>query len=311
MPRKAEASATSLACLGSGTIEEGWRMQRTLHAGRGKSVGRQRGFTLVELLVVIGIIALLISILLPALNNAREQARATKCASNLREIGKAVQIYVNDYRGDLAPWTNLGTVVAANGVDYVDPNALDSTGVERGSYWGVFYAAHSKMTKEIFNCPSENYRTNTDAKQGKWKHYGLNAIGMSGLDPLTRQQLFGGDNNNILLFTSKAGKNPADPTKSGWVGRNYTKIKNPTGSIFCMDNFEETFDGNLDTMWNWGQFAPPAYPYDMKWEIMRHLKRANALFCDGHVELLDKSNLQDYRLYTGRPQDTLQPPITP
>lgn len=64
---------------------------------------QKHGFTLVELLVVIGIIALLISMLLPALNRARQQANWIDCQSRLHEMGNALNIYEGQYRG-LLPW---------------------------------------------------------------------------------------------------------------------------------------------------------------------------------------------------------------
>lgn len=89
---------------------------------------RQTGFTLVELLVVIGIIALLIGILLPTLSMAREQAKLVNCLSNMRQFGMGNSFYVNEWNGSITPgfrnddhpkpdWTYYFTNQNASGFD--------------------------------------------------------------------------------------------------------------------------------------------------------------------------------------------------
>ncbi|MGA2439533.1 MAG: prepilin-type N-terminal cleavage/methylation domain-containing protein [Tepidisphaeraceae bacterium] len=149
---------------------------------KGSPFVRTRGFTLVELLVVIGIIALLISILLPSLNRARETANRVKCASNLRQIGQAILLYSNDSKGPYPRTIYVGGPVpmlqsAATGINvqgFLDSNTpvptatsgqtdpFACTGVASGSYdnnvpQALYLLLRTEdITSAVFVCPSSN-----------------------------------------------------------------------------------------------------------------------------------------------------------
>src|SRR2546425_7753438 len=77
---------------------------------------KRHGFTLVELLVVIGIIAVLVGILLPALSKAQKQARKIQCLSNQRQLMNGILMYCGKFRGALPDNTPNGNASGSNRV---------------------------------------------------------------------------------------------------------------------------------------------------------------------------------------------------
>lgn len=124
---------------------------------RGPSSRHPRAFTLVELLVVIGIIALLISILLPALGRAREAGKAANCLSNLKQINMAFIMFANENRGHLP---QIGTAGAGNEVLTINGSPTTVSVRWFGGFYGNNFVAESSMlanywgTASIAGCPS-------------------------------------------------------------------------------------------------------------------------------------------------------------
>ena len=121
---------------------------------------KRRGFTLVELLVVIGIIAVLISILLPALNKAREAAIKAACLSNMRQQGMMIHLYSNAYKDQISLGARSNVYQDTYTIHYT------STTVHQYFSWGPYYKAGLMKQPKVMYCPAQASDPDYDYNNG-------------------------------------------------------------------------------------------------------------------------------------------------
>jgi len=178
----------------------------------------RRGFTLVELLVVIGIIALLVGILLPTLNKARQSAYAVQCMSNMRQISNALVMYTTD-RSNRGHWPTIGPAPTVAGQDWrMDTDWIwwqTQPGTPRdinGSSIAKYIGVRGEALKAVFRCPLDDILRHV-AKAAPFD--------------------FDGPYFYSYSFNSLIGTRNDDPTKILW--KTATKIKSPGYKIMLAE----------------------------------------------------------------------------
>ena len=261
---------------------------------------KAKAFTFVELLVVIGLIAVLIGILLPTLSRARQYSQAIKCRSQLHQIALSVQFYVTNNRGYLAH--SYGNLIApGNGWTTLDPvtglvGLIDST--SSNAYWGVAYARYLLPASTLAATGDASTQI-IQAACGIWHCPSTLSLEPASDDPTAPLSYA----INGIITGTKAPPN-----------RKFSNYQHASEVIFCQDSIEQEITAsNYDSLSNFGSgnnlryFRPGGQYYvldDITWgvnEYYRHHNQCNVLWLDGHVDSL--------RLSTGSdvPQTAYQP----